>query len=358
MPALIHGIAWKGETPWHGLGEKVSADATGAQMLEIAGLNWTVRRRVIAMRNLAGVVTKEPLAKFRAIVRDDNDQVFQVATEDYHPLQNKEIVEFFREYCEAGHASMETVGALKGGAVVWALAKLNGGSDVTLAGNDALKGYMLLATSHDGSLRTIGKPTQVRVVCWNTLSMALGLRAGRLGEKEVREFRMRHTRKWSPAVAAEAKQIMGMSIELMQANNQLAEKLSKVKIDDEGRLQFLEQLLKVDGSIVDAVVETQQPTGNLLDNILDAHAQNAPQSREDRLGRVGKKVLDAMLNSPGAGLPSAKDTLWGAVNGVTWFADHVRGNAQDTRLANAWFGAGDKLKQSAVTVARQMAGIN
>jgi hypothetical protein len=95
-------------------------------------------------------------------------------------------VDFFHEYCNAGHATMETVGGLRDGAVVWALARLNGGSTRTIGANDELRGYMLLATSHDGSLRTIGKPTQVRVVCHNTLTAAVG-------EKTANTFSMKHT---------------------------------------------------------------------------------------------------------------------------------------------------------------------
>lgn len=381
MPAFIENnmIAWKGETPWHGLGwdlnldqfeqvrkqltEKFGRPATDTEVwLHTSGLDWPVQRRAIAMRPGDGDQTKllvAPLKGFKAIVRADTDYVFQVATDMYHPVQNKEIVEFFREYCEAGHATMETVGGLKNGAIVWALASLNGGTNVKIGGVDEVKGYMLLATAHDGSLQTIGRPTEVRVVCWNTLSAALGLGAGKLGAKDKQEFRMRHTRKWSPAVAAEAKEVMGMAVESIQATNEMAEKLAKVKIDAEGRLQFVEQLLKANGSLVDAVVEAQQPAGSasLLDNIIAQHQQDGPQSRTDRLGRVGKAVLEAIVSSPGSELPTAKDTLWGAVNGVSWYTDHERGRSQDTGLASAWFGAGKNLKNEAVQVATQMAGI-
>src|SRR5262245_25133301 len=117
-------IAWKGETPWHGLGYKVEEGATGEEMLVKAGLDWEVQTRRIKMEDKTG---KKMLANFikgyRSIVRADTDEIYQIATEGYHPVQNREIVDFFGEYCEAGHASMETVGGLKGGRIVWALAK-------------------------------------------------------------------------------------------------------------------------------------------------------------------------------------------------------------------------------------------
>ncbi len=165
-------LAYKGQMPWHGLGFNVDENATGEGMLRTAGLDWTVQRRAIAMRPRDGnreIMLTSQLEDYRAIVRSDNDTVFQVASNRYKPVQNREIVDFFRDYCEAGHARMETVGALRNGAVVWALARLNGGSGTTLAGGDELRGYMLLATSNDGSMQTICQPTQTRVVCWNTL---------------------------------------------------------------------------------------------------------------------------------------------------------------------------------------------
>src|SRR5580658_2054320 len=187
-------LAYVGKTPWHGLGFQVSENATGEEMLVTAGLNWLVQRRAIAMRNGTGdksIMLTAQLEDYRAIVRSDTDEVFQVASNRYRPVQNAEIVDFFREYCEAGHARMETVGALRNGAVVWALARLNGGSGTELAGGDELRGYMLLATSHDGSLQTVGQPTQTRVVCWNTLSMALGD-----GRGKDSTFKMKHVRKF------------------------------------------------------------------------------------------------------------------------------------------------------------------
>ena len=192
-------MAYAGQTPWHGLGFNVPEGTTGADMLKIAGLDWKVQRRNLAMRDAVGSqshMLTSPLASFKAIVRSDTDHVFQVASDRYQPLQNAAVVAFFREYCEAGHAKMETVGGLRDGAVVWALARLNGGSTAVIGdassalGGDELRGYMLLATSHDGSLRTIGKPTQVRVVCHNTLTAAIGTR-------DKGTFTMKHSAKFT-----------------------------------------------------------------------------------------------------------------------------------------------------------------
>lgn len=323
-------LSYKGVTPWHGLGVNVEETATGMEMLVKAGMNWQVQRRAIAMRgDLTNpaidptVMVKEPLSGFRAIVRSDNDHVFQVSTDRYQIVQNAEVVEIFREYCEAGHASMETVGALEGGNKVWALARLNGGSTATLAGGDELRGYMLFATSHDGSLRTIAKPTQIRVVCANTMSIALG--------DGVPMFKLKHSAKFTEARKEEARVMMGMASQQVAKTNAAAEALSHVNIDHSDWLDFMGKLLGPD-----AVLDTKNAT----------------------LSRMASDIQDATLTSPGSTLTSAKGTLWGAVNGVTFYTDHMRGRTQDTRLASAWFGDSDLLKRTAMNTALEMADVS
>jgi phage/plasmid-like protein (TIGR03299 family) len=335
-------LAYKGERPWHGLGVAVDPKMTGKEMLEVAKLAWLVQRRHIAMKSADNKLLVAPLSNYRAIVRADTDRVFQVATDSYYPVQNAQIVDFFREFCEAGHAVMETVGGLRGGAIVWALAKLNGGTHVKIGGIDELEGYLLLATSHDGSVRTIGKACQNRVVCWNTLMAAFG--------EERPEFRMKHSRKWNEAAASEARSIMGMAVEQIQQTNEIAEQLSHATVDEKGRLEFVYRLIGGQ-KLLDQVVEYQSKP--ILEQVVDEMSFDP----EKAMGRVGKAVLEAILDSPGSELATAKDTLWGCVNGVSYYTDHVRGRNQDNRVEASWFGTGADLKQEAMNVAVQMAGI-
>ena len=347
-------ISWKGETPWHGLGVQVEPNMTGMEMLKSAKMDWQVQRRALAMRNAQGQgLLSDPLKNFRAIVRVDTDEVFQVASDRYFPVQNAQIIDFFRAYCEAGHATMEVVGGLKGGAIIWALAKLNGESDATIGKTDAMKGYMMLATSHDGSIQTVGQATNVRVVCWNTLSAAMSDRSS--------QFRLKHSAKWNVQRADDARRTMGMAIESIAQQNEVASKLSQVKIDQKGREQFVMRLLGGQDILTQAVANTTQDHqsmgAGLLDSIVAAHTANAQGADDKDLGRLGKAILDAIINSPGADLPTAKNTMWGAVNGVSYVVDHTRGRGQDTRLASAFFGDGDRLKRSAMNVAMDMAGV-
>jgi phage/plasmid-like protein (TIGR03299 family) len=327
-------MAFVGETPWHGLGVEVPAGSTGAEMLKVAGLDWQVQRRQLAMRNGQGVdLLTNPLTGYRAIVRATDDKVFQIATDGYKVVQNAEVVDFFREYCEAGHATMETVGALRDGAVIWALARLNGGSTkVIQPGADAsglnqpdeLRGYMLLATSHDASLKTIGQPTQVRVVCHNTLTAALG-------SKGQHTYSLRHSSKFDDVAKARAREVMGVAIEQIAELNDLSAQLAKVPIDEKGWMDFMTSILGPDGVL-------------------------NPETAE--LSKMAEDIRVATMTSPGSNLATARGTLWGAVNGVTYFADHVkRSRSQQNRLFSAWFGDGDILKRRAMVQAVEMAGI-
>lgn len=374
MPAAIENnqMAYVGSRPWHGLGinltnvdlqkmlvelQKTNPKATITDVwLNAASLNWEVHKRALAMRPLLenGEVDKSrmltaPLEGFQAVVRGDNDHVFQIASDRYEIVQNYQVVDFFREYCEAGNASLETVGALRDGAVIWALAKLDaksgliGPNSAIESLRDIVEAYMLLATSHDGTLVTIGQPTQVRVVCQNTLRAAIN-------KKDKHTFKLRHSTDFEKK-KEEAKEVMGMAIEQIESTNEVANRLSKVKVDDKGRLQFIAQVIGNNGSYLDTIVQNQSIS--LLDSIVDSHGKD----EEKELSRVGKLVLDSIVNSPGSNLPSAKDTLWGCINGVTHYADHVaKSRTDDARLYSAWFGVNDGLKDKALTVARQMAG--
>lgn len=333
---LFNQLAWKSNTPWHGKGIQAPADATGEQMLELAGLNYTVEKVPIMVPGSS----VEQSATYHAIVRGDTRQVYTVTRDRYNVVQNAQIVDFFREYCEAGEATMETVGAIDGGSKIWALARLTGADKKLqgrtpggqLAKGEELRGYMLLASSHDMTLQHVAKPTQVCVVCWNTLSGALNLGGGRLGKKDENEFRAKHSRKWTPSLISEAKKTMGIAIEKISLVNEMSATLAKVALDGEGRKEFIFHLLK---------------PANSLDTF----------KADYKLTRVGEAIENAMIHGTGQELMTRRDTMWGAVNGVTYHVDHVRGKLQDTRLMSAWFGDGDALKSKAMQVAVQMAGV-
>jgi phage/plasmid-like protein (TIGR03299 family) len=391
MASMIEGakdMAYVGSTPWHGMGQQLTPETIEEMRQELtlelgreatitdvwmraASLEYGIAERELRLAlpdgsfpELVGCTSieggyaedKEMRKGWKAIVRDDTNKVFSIPSRKYEIVQNHEIVDLFREYCEAGHASMETVGQLRGGAVVWALAKLNGGSSRTLKGDDTVNGYVLFSTSHDGSMPTMGKATQVRVVCHNTLSAAYNVNRGAKGKARYdAKFSMKHSSKWTAERAKEAKVSMELATEQSARFNALSARLSEVSIDQAGRLEFIERLLGNGGSVLDAVVDAQTPPSG---SILDAIMANHESKPEDKMSRVGKAILDAILTSPGSTLESAANTMWGAVNGVTYYVDHVARRSQESRLSQGWFGEGEKQKTEAVNIALEMAGID
>ena len=151
-----------------------------------------------------------------------------------------------------------------------------------------------------------------------------------------------------------------MAIEQVQEANMAAACLAKVGIDQKGKEQFVREVLEAEGLLEPEISSVQLGTPAPDFNALWAskvvsHAVAAAGAATG-LGRLGNGILEAIDSSPGAQLSTARNTLWGAVNGVSYYVDHVRGRSQDTRLFGAWFGQGDQLKRQAVTVGLRMAG--
>jgi len=109
----------------------------------------------------------------KVIVRSDTHAPLSVVSRRYQVVQPVEVLEFYRDLVEVGGFELETAGVLKGGRKLWALAKT--GQEATLRGGDRVKSYLLLATACDGTLATTAQFTSVRVVCNNTLQIALAI---------------------------------------------------------------------------------------------------------------------------------------------------------------------------------------
>jgi hypothetical protein len=136
----------------------------------------------------------------------------------------------------------------------------------------------------------------------------------------------------------------------------MAELFSKIRLDGQGRIEFVRRLLGGE-QVIEQIIADQAPD-SLLDSVI-AETEKQQAAKAGKLPeetRVGKALIDSILFSPGADLESRENTLWGAINGVTHWVDHQRGRTQDSTLSGAWFGQGAAMKQAAVQVAYDMAG--
>lgn len=291
MSHEVETMAYTNEVPWHGLGKSFPKPPSVKEMLKGAGLNWKVELRDL---HLAGI--EQPISVAKALVRDSDAKILDVVGPSYVPTQNEEAFDFFNEFVNAGGAHMETAGALRGGKFVWGLANLKHQFDVVKG--DTVKGYLLVMCPHQQGKSLLIKLTSIRVVCMNTLRLAL-----RGGE----EFRMVHRHKFDASMKSRAKETLGLARESLDKFAKDASRLKKIKMSE----KRVEEMVKGVFGEVDRVVA---------------------------------KVMDCYKNAPGADV----GTAWGALNGVTYYVDHVASRTADKRLTNAWMGKGARFKQDAL----------
>lgn len=225
-------MAYVGEKPWHGLGQELVAGADLATWKKAAGMDWTVQRGVVRYATERdGDLGIMQMPEQHVLFRQDTKQALGIVSPKYKVVQPGEVLEFFRDLTDANGYTLNTAGTLFDGKRFWALAAI--GEEACVVGEDKIGGYLLLSSSCDGTLATTARFTTVRVVCNNTLSMAL---AG----KAKREVVVRHTSRFD---AEQAKQDLGLARdnfgEFLVATRQLAAK----KLNNEMAEQFVGSLL-------------------------------------------------------------------------------------------------------------------
>lgn len=173
MTHQIEQTAYVGAAPWHSLGNNLPSK----QPIEIwqreAGMNWQIKESPVHFQSdTAGHLgTIHTFPEQKVLYRSDTKVPRSVVSQRYQIVQPREVLVFYRDLTEVSGYELETAGVLKGGRKFWALART--GQKAVLKGNDQVNGYLLLATSCDGTLATTATPTTVRVVCNNTLNVAL-----------------------------------------------------------------------------------------------------------------------------------------------------------------------------------------
>jgi phage/plasmid-like protein (TIGR03299 family) len=313
MAAHVETMAYAGETPWHGLGNKVEDCLTPEQMLVAAGLDWSVSKRgIYYSRANSGLKAGKVDTKF-ALVRDSDDQFLDIVGSAYKPVQNAEAMKFFKEFVEAGNATMETAGSLHDGKKVWGLAKL--GEGFKLSSGDTLNSHLLLVNHHLWGFSLVAKRVHTRVVCQNTLSMALGEKGS--------EYRMNHLKTFDDLRISEAKEILGLARDLAADDYKIVETLAGIKLPRELQIEELAKIF--------------QPK-------MEEFSEEAVTKANRTM-----KLLNAFLDTaPGSDLDTSQGTAWGVVNAVTYWQSHVAGRTQSARLDSAWLGENQRKTQKLI----------
>ena len=160
-------MAFVGELPWHGLGVQVADDLAPADMMKAAGVDW----RVQEVETFAEFNGKKVPTGMKALIRETDGRVLTQVGKGWHPVQNEEAFEFFKDFTDAGKMKMHTAGSLKNGEIIWALAKVD--DDFELFNGDKVESYMLFSNPHQYGKTIDIRFTPIRVVCNNTLTLSL-----------------------------------------------------------------------------------------------------------------------------------------------------------------------------------------
>lgn len=318
---LIEGgkasMMYVGKVPWHGLGTKLDEPATSAKAMEAASLAWRVKKVPLyaiegggaaAVPNRFAVVPEHQWGK-------SGCPIFGLVGKEYTPLQNEDAFAFFDSIVGMNAAMYHTAGALGHGKRVWILAKLPG--QIRVVGDDVADKYLLLANGHDGNTAVQMKFTPVRVVCQNTLSVALS--AG-------------------PAVSVhhgwhfeermeDAKTTLGI----------ITDRFARLEREFKGMAGFGVGQQQLNAYLKDVFPDPKQSRNKPL-------MQAAIHDRDQCV-----RLFECGL---GNDLPGVKGTLWAAFNAVTDYVDHARGNHTGRqRLESVWFGKGYQIKVRAYRTA-------
>ncbi len=313
---------------WRRIGHSVADAETASDALSGAGLDWNVREKHLEL--------SEPFAENRivkshkAIVRQDTGDILGVVGSRYQPIQNADSFEWLTTALgHAGHSmreraiSLETAGELRGGRIVWMLALLPNELRVG-ATDDIIKRYLLICNSHDGSKAFRALITPIRVICQNTLTLALRDGSG---------VHLRHTQNAMSRIP-EAVRILGLAEAGFQTMQTQIDALARVRMDSRRAIRYF-----------DAVVKGTEGSSEQKKDIRSRLVANMDDDRQRMRGITG--------------------TLWAAFNAATQYADWerpVRGKTADrqnhNRLNSIWFGSSAEFKRRAWTEALRIAANN
>jgi len=305
-------IAYVGQKPWHGLGQELNPDADIDTWAKMAGLDWTAQVSPVRFEPLDSDGDMLRVEGQNVVYRSDTFAPLGLVTNRYKLHQPKDVLDFFNVLMQSAGFKLEVAGAIKGGKRIWALANTN--KEACVLGDDAVRGYLLLSTSFDGSTATVGQFTSVRVVCNNTLSAA---------DNEVApsRFNITHGRAFDASL--------------------MRDKLGLVVSGFDGMMDKYRHLARQQVSV--------NYVKDFLVNLFPANFD--PKTAEFKPSRGYNKVLELFEGKGmGADLQGAGGTKWGLLNAVTQYIDHDKGHNVDSRMNNAWFGNGNRMKSEAESI--------
>jgi phage/plasmid-like protein (TIGR03299 family) len=300
-------MAFVGETPWHDLGNKLEDGADMETWRKAAGMDWTIQTSPVQFVSPADY---NIFKGQNVLYRSDNNKALSIVSDRYKPVQPVEVLEFFDSLVKEAGFKLHTAGTLRGGKRLWALAETGKFGEVCK--DDAVGGFLLLSTSCDRSLATTARFTSIRVVCNNTLTMATN-------------------------------------------NNKSVVSVPHSTVFDHEKVKLeLGKVTEAFGSFMDMakVLQNQQLNAQKASEFIKALVAPISQvQREDYDLNHNRTViaLSELFEGGAKGSEMVGHTKWAMLNAVTEYYDHhIPNRSNDTRLNNAWFGSGDRIKNKAL----------
>ena len=300
-------MAFVGETPWHDLGQELKEGASIEEWQKAAGMDWTVNSSPVKF-DAEG--NDQIYSGQNVLYRSDTHLPLSVVSNRYKAVQPVEVLEFFRDLIDENGFKINTAGTLRGGKRMWALAETGKFGEVCKG--DGVGGFLLLSTSCDRTLATTARFTTVRVVCNNTLTMAVNDKSNCVSFSHIQQFD--HEK---------VKEKLGTAVASFGSFMDMAKVLQKQKLRQAQAQQFVADLITPLNQVKDSPIEEN---------------------------RAYKKIM-ALFDSEAKGQELVGYSKWGMLNAVTEYVDHHNPSRNnDARLDSAWFGTGDRLKNRAIAL--------
>lgn len=322
---------------WAGLGTCVDNAPTIEDAISMAGLNWIAEERPLYHRaNEVFDVDKndfdyqyEEVKTHKLIVRSDTNSILGVVGKTYTPVQNSEAFSFFDNLIENKSVSLETAGSCFNGKKIWVLAKINNSTKEVIK-EDALNSYLLFSNSHDGSMGVRILFTPIRVVCYNTLKLALSEATG--NEVMKRALKIYHTKNVLNVIEA-SKEVINVVNQTFDGSIDVFKRMASTKMIETEFETYVDKVL--------GIVQ-KEPTND--------------EEAEEKVRKNHRKELVKQCYETGYGsdINGVKGTLWGAYNAITEYVDYYRGKEGDNRLSGSWFGTGAAMKVKAYVEAENI----
>ena len=298
MSANVETMFYTREKPWHGLGTQVMEAPTSAAALSLAGLDWRVIQKPLLTYD------EIPVPGFKANVRDSDNQVLGVVTDRYKVVQNEDAFAFTDSLLGEG-VTYETAGSLQNGRRTWILAKL---PQRYIISGDEITPYLVFMNSHDGSGAIKAAMTPIRVVCMNTLNLALSTAKRTWSADHVGDIQGK---------LEDARDTLLYAGRYMEELGKAIDGLNKIRLSDKKVYEYIDALFP----LVDNATQTQKKNLLRLKEDVKVRYFEAPDLKG--VGKNGYRFVNAVSDFATHSEPLRKRANYKE----SLFARTVEGNA-------------------------------